>query len=93
MDVYEKYSAPVIALARVPKSEVSAYGVAAVEPVEGNVFRITKFVEKPKPEEAPYNISSLPLYVFSPAILDLLAYVQPSARGGTIDAPRRKARH
>jgi glucose-1-phosphate thymidylyltransferase len=42
---------------------------------------VQRIVEKPKPEEAPSNISSLPLYVFSPAILDLLAYVQPSARG------------
>jgi glucose-1-phosphate thymidylyltransferase len=42
---------------------------------------VRRIVEKPKPEEAPSNISSLPLYVFSPAILELLPQVQPSPRG------------
>jgi NDP-sugar pyrophosphorylase family protein len=42
---------------------------------------IRRIVEKPKPEEAPSNISSLPLYVFSPRILDYLPAVKPSARG------------
>lgn len=42
---------------------------------------IERIVEKPKPEEAPSNISSLPLYVFSPRILDFLPQVKPSPRG------------
>jgi len=42
---------------------------------------VRRIVEKPKPEDAPSNISSLPLYVFGPQILDLLPLVQPSARG------------
>jgi len=43
--------------------------------------RVTRILEKPKPEDAPTNIASLPLYVFSPAILDLLPEVKLSARG------------
>jgi NDP-sugar pyrophosphorylase family protein len=42
---------------------------------------IKRIVEKPKPEEAASNISSLPLYCFSPHILDYLPEVQPSTRG------------
>jgi len=42
---------------------------------------IKRIVEKPKPEEAPSNISSLPLYCFSPRILEYLAQIQPSPRG------------
>ena len=42
---------------------------------------VRRIVEKPKPEDAPSNISSLPLYVFAPEVLDLLPLVQPSARG------------
>ena len=42
---------------------------------------IKRIVEKPKPEEAPSNISSLPLYCFSPRILDYLPEVRPSSRG------------
>lgn len=42
---------------------------------------VRRIVEKPKPEDAPSNISSLPLYLFSPEVLELLPLVQPSARG------------
>lgn len=42
---------------------------------------ITCIVEKPTPEEAPSNISSLPLYVFSTRILAYLPEVSPSPRG------------
>jgi NDP-sugar pyrophosphorylase family protein len=42
---------------------------------------VQRIVEKPKPEEAPSNISSLPLYLFSPRLLDYLPQVQRSPRG------------
>lgn len=42
---------------------------------------ITRIVEKPKPGEAPSDISSLPLYVFSRRILDYLPEVPLSPRG------------
>jgi len=42
---------------------------------------IRRIVEKPKPEEAPSNISSLPLYIFSRKILEYLPAVKPSPRG------------
>lgn len=42
---------------------------------------IRRIVEKPQPEEAPTNISSLPLYLFSQKILDYLPLVKPSPRG------------
>jgi bifunctional UDP-N-acetylglucosamine pyrophosphorylase/glucosamine-1-phosphate N-acetyltransferase len=43
--------------------------------------QIRRIVEKPRLEEAPSNIASLPLYVFSNKILDVLPQVRPSARG------------
>jgi NDP-sugar pyrophosphorylase family protein len=42
---------------------------------------IKRIIEKPHPKEAPSNISSLPLYCFSPRILDYLPLVHPSPRG------------
>jgi glucose-1-phosphate thymidylyltransferase len=49
--------------------------------VELREKRISRIVEKPLPTEAPSNIASLPLYVFSPKLLDYLPEVKPSARG------------
>lgn len=42
---------------------------------------IRRIVEKPRPEEAPSNVSSLPLYCFSLRILDYLPKVPRSPRG------------
>jgi NDP-sugar pyrophosphorylase family protein len=42
---------------------------------------VTRIVEKPDPEDAPSDISSLPLYIFSPRILDYLPEVPRSPRG------------
>jgi bifunctional UDP-N-acetylglucosamine pyrophosphorylase/glucosamine-1-phosphate N-acetyltransferase len=49
--------------------------------IEWHNGEIRRIVEKPKPEEAPSNISSLPLYLFSPHLLDYLAEIKLSARG------------
>lgn len=43
--------------------------------------RVIGIVEKPDPENAPSNIASLPLYCFSPLLLDYLPKVKPSPRG------------
>ena len=42
---------------------------------------LKRIIEKPSPDQAPTNIASLPLYCFSPRILDYLAEVKPSSRG------------
>ncbi len=42
---------------------------------------VTRIIEKPPPEAAPSRISSLPLYIFSPAILAYLDQIPLSPRG------------
>lgn len=42
---------------------------------------IRQIVEKPAPADAPSNISSLPLYLFRPTILEFLPTLQRSPRG------------
>ncbi|MBI1880062.1 MAG: NTP transferase domain-containing protein [Chloroflexi bacterium] len=49
--------------------------------IEWQNGQIRRIVEKPTPSEAPSNIASLPLYVFSPKLLDYLPQVKPSPRG------------
>ncbi|MGC9399821.1 MAG: sugar phosphate nucleotidyltransferase [Anaerolineae bacterium] len=49
--------------------------------VEREGHRITRIVEKPRPEDAPSDIASLPLYIFSRRILDYLPEVELSPRG------------
>jgi NDP-sugar pyrophosphorylase family protein len=65
-----------LSLTRIDPSNASKTGI--VEMVDG---RVTHIVEKPQPGEAPSNIASLPLYVFTPRILDHLPQVPLSPRG------------
>lgn len=51
----------------------------AIVTLEGD--RVTGIVEKPHPDQAPSNISSLPLYCLSAGILEILPQIQKSARG------------
>jgi bifunctional UDP-N-acetylglucosamine pyrophosphorylase/glucosamine-1-phosphate N-acetyltransferase len=55
--------------------------VARSASVELDGIRVRRIVEKPAPGEAPSNTVSLPHYVFSPAVLELLPELQPSPRG------------
>jgi glucose-1-phosphate thymidylyltransferase len=65
-----------LSLMEIDLAQASRTGV-----VEWRDERIWRIVEKPAPEAAPSNISSLPLYVFSAGILDLLPAVKLSVRG------------
>lgn len=84
IDVYEKYGETVVALTRVPEDQVSAYGVVAAEPVEGNVFKITKFVEKPKKEDAPSNLIAPGKYIITPAVIAELQRQQATGVEGEL---------
>lgn len=55
--------------------------LGAVGIVETDGHWVRRIVEKPSPEEAPSNISSVPLYAFSHRILDYLPEVPLSERG------------
>ncbi len=61
--------------------EIDPQKTASTGIVEWQNGQITRIVEKPLPAEAPSNISSLPLYLFSAKLLPHLAEVQPSPRG------------
>lgn len=73
IDAYEKHGNPVISGVRVPEKSVSKYGIADITPVEGNVFKINRIAEKPKPEEAPSDMMTGGAYIMPPRLFDILA--------------------
>ncbi|MEK7248209.1 MAG: UTP--glucose-1-phosphate uridylyltransferase [Chloroflexota bacterium] len=81
LDVHEKYGGNVLAVQRVPKSEIVHYGSIDPEQVEDRVYRAKSFVEKPKPEDAPSDLGSVGRYVCSAEIWPLLEQTPPSANG------------
>lgn len=66
----------ILSVMPIPEEEIGRTGIVALN--DGKVARI---VEKPSRDEAPSNIASLPLYVFSPRVLDFLPHVKLSPRG------------
>lgn len=84
IDVYDKYGGIVISGVRIEKKEdLKRYGIADIEPVEGNVFRVKEIVEKPEPSQAPSDIAMIGAYILPPEIFGALKRVQPG-KGGEI---------
>ncbi len=77
LDVFAKYGDPVISAIRVPKNDVSRYGIAEVTQVEPFIGQIKRLVEKPSIEEAPGNLAAHGCYVLTPDIFPLLANLKP----------------
>lgn len=82
IDVYEKYGGMVISGVRIEKKEdLSRYGIADLEPVEGNVYKIKSIVEKPEPDKAPSNIATHGAYILPPEIFAALKSLSPGQKG------------
>ena len=81
--VYQEYGTSVIATQRVPKSEISGYGVVDTKPVADNLGEIRRIVEKPKPEDAPSDLAVVGRYILTPRIFKLLERT-PRGAGGEI---------
>ncbi|KUJ71425.1 UTP--glucose-1-phosphate uridylyltransferase GalU [Thiomicrospira sp. WB1] len=75
---YQKMHTSVVALEAVAEDQVEKYGIAGVK---GPDMRIVELVEKPKPQEAPSNLSVVGRYIFTPRLMELLKDTKPGAGG------------
>jgi UTP--glucose-1-phosphate uridylyltransferase len=83
ISLYDEVHSPVVALERVPKADISRYGVIEGEEVRQGVFKITDMVEKPPAEEAPSDLAIIGRYILTPDIFGVLEDLPPG-RGGEI---------
>jgi UTP--glucose-1-phosphate uridylyltransferase len=81
IEIYQAHRGSVIALQRVPRSEVSRYGVVDPRHEEGPLVEIGDLVEKPAVDDAPSDLAVLGRYVLSPKIFDILESTQRGAGG------------
>jgi UTP--glucose-1-phosphate uridylyltransferase len=81
LDVAEKHDAPVVALLRVPHSEVSKYGIVDAKAAGDRLYELHGMVEKPSPEKAPSDFAIIGRYVLPPEIFDFIAQSKPGAGG------------
>jgi len=72
IDVFEQVKGPVLAIERVPREDVSAYGIIDAEEIRPGVYRIRDLVEKPPREEAPSDLAIIGRYILTPDIFPAL---------------------
>lgn len=84
IDVWEKYGNPCVSAVRV--DHVEKYGIGDTTPVEGNVHKINRIVEKPTKEEAPSNLATHGAYILPPEIFEILENT-PLGKGNELWLP------
>jgi UTP--glucose-1-phosphate uridylyltransferase len=72
IEVYHEMDGPVLAVERVPRSQVSAYGIIAADEIRPGVFQVRDMVEKPSLEDAPSDLAIIGRYILTPDIFSEL---------------------
>ena len=72
IDVHNEVDGPVLAVERVPRADVSSYGIIDAEEVKPGVYRIRDLVEKPPRAEAPSDLAIIGRYILTPDIFPAL---------------------
>lgn len=69
---FEAKGTPIIALERVADKRVSSYGIVESSTSEGDLHEVSRFLEKPKPEETPSRLGVIGKYIITPEVFDHL---------------------
>ncbi|MDO8599210.1 MAG: UTP--glucose-1-phosphate uridylyltransferase, partial [bacterium] len=81
MEVHATYGGSVIAVTRVPRSETHRYGIIAGRKCAPHVHAVTKFVEKPRPAQAPSTLAFIGRSIITPQVMALLRQQRPGKDG------------
>ena len=83
IDAHTNHRGSVIAVQKVPRDDVTRYGI--IDPVhdEGRLYEIGDLVEKPSVTDAPSDLAVLGRYVLTPKVFDMLEQT-PRGAGGEI---------
>ena len=84
IDVFERLDGPVLAVERVPREDISSYGVIA--PMAGTslgdgIYQVRDLVEKPPRDEAPSDLAIIGRYILTPDIFPALASTKSDRTG------------
>lgn len=90
-EVYGQTGGNVVAVEEVPREHTSRYGILKVGHDDGRLVEVTGLVEKPKPEEAPSNLSIIGRYILLPEVIAEIARFERGA-GGEIQLTDAMAR-
>jgi UTP--glucose-1-phosphate uridylyltransferase len=81
MDQFDKTQSSVIGIMEVSPEETDRYGIIDPYERDGNLYKVRKFVEKPKRGMAPSNKAITGRYIFTPEIFAYLQEMEIGAGG------------
>jgi UTP--glucose-1-phosphate uridylyltransferase len=84
IDAFQRLDGPVLAVERVPREDISSYGVIAIAPnanLGDGIYQVRDLVEKPPKEEAPSDLAIIGRYVLTPDIFPALAKTKSDRTG------------
>lgn len=81
MNVHEATGESVVLLEKVPKARISQYGVVDYAKAGDHHGLVSRFVEKPTPEEAPSDLGVIGKYILTPDIWHKLKTTSPGPDG------------
>ncbi|GAN71227.1 UTP--glucose-1-phosphate uridylyltransferase GalU [Acetobacter syzygii] len=80
-DAYYETGGNVVAVSEVPREHTNRYGILATGQDDGRLVEVKGLVEKPKPEDAPSNLSIIGRYILTPDVMPHLAKLEKGAGG------------
>ncbi|MBC7438232.1 MAG: UTP--glucose-1-phosphate uridylyltransferase GalU, partial [Bdellovibrionales bacterium] len=83
VDVFDRLQTTLLAVQEVPLEHTRRYGIIAGEPAGERLIKVSKMVEKPKPEQAPSRMGVAGRYILTPGIFERIR-CQPRGAGGEI---------
>lgn len=81
VEIYNAHHSSVIGVQDVPRAETKSYGIVDSQPLAEMIEKITRIVEKPKPEDAPSTLAVVGRYVLTPRIFHHLALIGKGSGG------------
>lgn len=81
IQVYERVHEPVVAVMKVPSSDVSMYGIVEGVEVAPRLWRISKLLEKPEPNQTRSRLGIVGKYIITPDTISALERSVPSHHG------------
>ncbi len=78
-DAYRQTGGNVVAVTEVPREHTNRYGILNIGHDDGRLVDVKGLVEKPRPADAPSNLSIIGRYVLMPEVIGHLARMEPGA--------------
>ena len=78
-DAYAETGGNVVAVAEVPHDQTNKYGILKIGKDDGRMVEVLGLVEKPKPADAPSDLSVIGRYVLLPEVIDHLSQMSRGA--------------